>query len=63
MYLDLSPTLTCILSLRRGFHLAQSQQFIHPSDHSSDWMVPSRGNRFPLSPGERAGVRAGVTQT
>ena len=50
------------LSPGRGFFTWHSfSSFVHPSDQSSDEFFQSRWERFSLSPGERAGVKVGVT--
>ena len=48
----------CPLPQEKVFHLARFNPFVHLSDPSSDSIVQSRWERFSLSPGERAGVRA-----
>ena len=46
------------LPRERVFPRAHFNSFVHPSDQSNDSSLQISGERFPLSPGERAGVRA-----
>ena len=49
------------LPKERAFPWHVFRPFVHPPDQSSGLICETGGNRFPLSSGERAGVRAGNT--